>query len=278
MFDKAIEDLFNSNDVVSDPIPFQPYITKIGLKKNVKTADFISINDISQLRPELKENKCTVLRLGGGIGGYTRFSLVRMDSWDDYFLREKKLFHNDFSAEKITLSKDFLFPFTMVENLSETALVNLCLGSGILYHALELDDKNQILPFTTRGTYTFNFQPSNRSKKILDHVNGQIEIDSIFVAKRKGKKSLFVIEAKSDKTDNLSKHKILYPILAISKNIPNDMDVVPVYIRIKKNELGYSFHIAECSISSKDENFGALSEVKPKKIYEQEIQLKSSFY
>ena len=221
------------------------------------------------------------MRLGtGGSGnlGYTSFCLVQMDAWDDYFLREKRLFHHDFSDEKITLSKDFLLPFSIVKNLSETALVNLCLSSGILYHALELDDKNQILPFTTHGSYTFHFQPSNKSKKILDHVNGQIEIDSIFVAKRKGKKSLFVIEAKSDNTDNLSKHKLFYPILAISKNIPNDMDVVPVYIRIKKNELGYSFHIAECSISSKDENFGALSEVKPKKIYEQEIQLKSSFY
>ena len=69
-----------------------------------------------------------------------------MDSWDDYFLREKKLFHHDFSDEKITVSKDFLLPFKMVENLSETALVNLCLGSGILYHALELDDKIKFYP------------------------------------------------------------------------------------------------------------------------------------
>lgn len=274
MFEKAIEDLFSSKEIVSNPIPFQPYISQIGLK-NIKTADFISINDISQLRPELKENKCTVLRLGAGERGYTRFALVQMDSWDDYFLREKKLFHHDFSDEKITVSKDFLLPFKMVENLSETALVNLCLGSGILYHALELDDKNKILPFTTRGSYTFNFKPSNKSKKILEHVNGQIEIDSMFVAKRNGKKSLFVVEAKSDKTDNLSKHKIFYPILAISKKIPSDLDVVPVYIRIKKNELGYSFHIAECSISKKDDDFGALSEVKPNKIYEQRIKLES---
>ena len=84
MFEKAIEDLFSSKEIVSDPIPFQPYISQIGLK-NIKTADFISINDISQLRPELKENKCTVLRLGAGERGYTRFALVQMDSWDDYF-------------------------------------------------------------------------------------------------------------------------------------------------------------------------------------------------
>ena len=106
MFEKAIEDLFSSKEIVSDPIPFQPYISQIGLK-NIKTADFISINDISQLRPELKEK---TMSPGPGAGERLyKICFGSNDSWDDYFLREKNFFIMILVMKKLLFQKTFFF-------------------------------------------------------------------------------------------------------------------------------------------------------------------------
>ncbi|WP_252371579.1 DUF6997 domain-containing protein [Pseudoalteromonas phenolica] len=112
-------------------------------------------------------------------------------------------------------------------------MVNLACASGLLKEALSLDDEASIIvPATGQSTFTFRFKPICDEDTILEHINGQVEIDAVFVGKRNGKENLFVIEAKhSEKFDSLAKHKLLYPCLSLLEKLPASMPIVPVYLR-----------------------------------------------
>lgn len=52
------------------------------------------------------------------------------------------------------------------------------------------------------------------------HYKGQVEIDALFVGRRNRQETLFVIEAKtSNNFQSLAKHKLVYPVLALSSNV-----------------------------------------------------------
>ena len=75
------------------------------------------------------------------------------------------------------------------------------------------------------------------------------------------------MEAKSGNSfDSLSKHKLLYPILAIQNKIPSNMEVIPVYLRTIRKESHLEFNIAECTIPRNNGTFGALDQLTVKKV------------
>ncbi|WP_163971799.1 DUF6997 domain-containing protein [Oceanobacillus halotolerans] len=137
-------------------------------------------------------------------------------------------------------------PYKIIPSLTESSLVNLGLSSGLLSAALSLDTNKSIsAPATSNSTFTFHFKPHSTIQKEVIHNNGQVEIDALFVEKRLGKDILFVLEAKIDRNSNslssLSKHKLLYPILALAPNTPEHIEIVPVYLKINhKKERFYT--------------------------------------
>ncbi len=74
-----------------------------------------------------------------------------------------------------------------------------------------------------------------------------MEIDSIFVARRLGKKTLFIVEAKSGGyPSSLPKYKLAYPVLSVADRVPEDIEIVPVYMRVQESDNSFRFHVVEC--------------------------------
>jgi len=126
----------------------------------------------------------------------------------------------------------------------------LGLASGLIGHALNLDCADEtIVPATTQSTFSFKFNPHPLIDCELIHQNGQVEIDAIFVEKRNNRDCLFLLEAKSGSETSIAKHKILYPVLALYNEVPHDMPIIPVYVKIQEQNDGIIYNIAECEIS-----------------------------
>jgi hypothetical protein len=53
-------------------------------------------------------------------------------------------------------------------------------------------------------------------------------------------------EAKNDDSNELAKHKLVYPALAIRSHVPPRMPIIPVYMRCKQIDGKKHFYIAEC--------------------------------
>lgn len=70
----------------------------------------------------------------------------------------------------------------------------------------------------------------------------------MFVARRESRETLFVIEAKlGPKIKSIAKHKLFYPVLALSSHIPTDMPIVPVYVHIVRADDGLHYRVTECT-------------------------------
>lgn len=266
MFIELIEKLERENKTISDPISFQDYIQSINLKAH-RTADYISINRHRELREELRKYGYMVFRLGSPKGSKnTYFSLVkRQNDWSDFFFIDEDIFRFvEIESFDIDVEERKLLPFKILPKITESSLVNLAITSGLLQRALGLkSNSTPIAPATVQSTFSFEFKPLANSRTLLNHSNGQVEIDSIFAGKRNGKDCLFVMEAKvSEKFDTLAKHKLLYPILALQKSIPEDVEIIPVYKRIIKTSNAIEYNIAECRIPRNDGVFGAINELK----------------
>ena len=286
MFETAIKELLDSGDLIGIPESFQAYKARVGitiksLSPAGSTAKHISIYSVKGLRPELQEAQCTVFRLGSRNNNrFTHFALAKVNKdWSDYFLMDEILFTEEPEFYDISKIPDINFLFNLLPSFSESALVSLSLASGILFKALNLKkQENLIIPAQSSGSYTFNFKPLSVSDKILNHVKGQVEIDSFFLAERDNKKCLFIVEAKMNKSGrgvegaSLAKHKLLYPILSIQEHVKDDVTVIPVYIRYiinnSKKSLNYgkiTINISECSLPRVNGIFGSIDKLVPVK-------------
>jgi hypothetical protein len=253
IFQPAIEELTQKDTGIFGPISFKEY-AKAHHFDGLKTAELISVDFYERLKKSLKENDAMIFRLGKSSDGKTtNFVIVKIkEHLKDFFLFDDDIFFdkNPSTFLPITSIRKF-FQFLILPELSESSFVNLGLASGLIGNALSLDDPETIIiPATCRSSFTFKFKPHTLEPIELIHENGQVEIDSIFIEKRNGKDTLFLIEAKSsfnrEQFNSLAKHKLVYPLLALSPKIPKDMPIVPIYIKVKKIEDGVTFDIAEC--------------------------------
>ncbi|MBG9992225.1 DUF6997 domain-containing protein [Pseudoalteromonas sp. NZS37] len=248
IFHDLLQKMQAKEQKVSPPQGFQKYLSTNNLKAN--TAASISIDSIKKLPKTLRDYNTMVLRLGSRLGdNQTYFSLVKSSNINDFFFNDQALF-GQLQPELFlpNVSIRSLFAFQLLPKVTETSVVNLAIASGLIAEALNLkDDKTIVVPATGQSTFTFKFKPLDNEDVVLEHINGQVEIDAVFVAKRDGKEHLFVIEAKhGDKFDSLAKHKLLYPSLSLLQKLPSSMPIVPVYLRSIKTENGINFYIAEC--------------------------------
>jgi hypothetical protein len=221
---------------------------------SVRTAELISVDFYERLQKSLRQNDAMVFRLGRSSDGKTtNFVIIKIKNHlRDFFFFDNEIFSaaNSTTFLPITSMRKF-YQFLILPELSESSFINLGLASGLIGDALGLDEpESMIIPATCRSSFTFEFVPHSLNPVHLKHENGQVEIDSIFIARREGRDCLFLIEAKSsfkrESFNSLAKHKLVYPLMALYPKMPEDMSIIPVYIKVKKVENGVTFDIAEC--------------------------------
>jgi hypothetical protein len=210
-----------------------------------------------------------VFRLGNYPGQTgTSFALIKWNQISDFFFIDDDLFlplKPELYVPTVPLSR--LFAFHLLPGFTETSFVNFAVSSGLLSHALNLDaDHPPFAPATGSSTYSFKFKPYLHSQTVFEHLNGQVEIDAVFTAKRDGLESLFVVEAKfGKKIDTLPKHKLAYSVLAMENAIPAHMPIIPVYLRgIRENGTIHNY-IAECHCQKDDNDILCLDTFIPNK-------------
>lgn len=235
-----------------EPESFQGYLEKNGITK-ARTAEKLSVQSLDGLDPFLRKSGIMVFRLGCTLGAATTaFGLIRARAKiEDFFLLDQDIFDNQKRERFIpTASYSELLPFSMFRTINEAGAVNLSIASGLLAHALRLDEPHpRVAPGTGASTYNFKVKPRADLDIIWEHRRGQVEIDSIVAGRRGGKWMLFVIESKHGSSGSLSKAKLAYSMLALaSQEIPGDFDLVPVYMRSSQDGQIINFDIAECSL------------------------------
>jgi hypothetical protein len=238
IFKKLIEQMDHEGADCSAPQGFQAYCDEIGLireRDSARTAACISIDFQENLRRELRENNMMVFRLGVPHGQRnTHFGLARIKhSWEDYFLfDEANTPGQDFhlSAKK----KEALQVFQLIPKITEKSVVNFIVASGVLHYFLKLDDSTeQLTPATCQSTFSFRFKPHQEIQATWEHRRGQIEIDSLFFAKKSGITQMFLIEAKHNISQaTIAKHKLVYPALALRQELSrSNIPVTPIYLK-----------------------------------------------
>lgn len=263
VFDPALESIGSSG--VFGPMSFQEYAARYGCDLSRKTCELISKDALETLPAELRESRSMVLRLGSAAQGRgTAFALIRVPDLQDFFLMHESVFCRNEETFLPTGSERSLMAFRLLPKLTENSLVNLALASGVLGHALQIDDPSQVLvPATGQSTYSFEFQPHRSVSVELSHNRGQVEIDALFLAPRNGKECLFLVEAKTGASRrSLAKHKLVYPYIALRKEISPDIPIIPVYLNAERTSSGYRFRIAECEFETHADKLPVLCELK----------------
>lgn len=249
MFLPALDVMNREGTGCFGPVSFRDYLRQHNLPYT-GTATAISVDSRRKLSKDLVDSNVMVFRLGNHPGtNHTAFALARTrEGWNDFFLQDEHLFSSleirSFDASRCNQD---LTAFRFLPRLTEPSLVNLALASGLLGEALELDEAGvPIVPATGQSTYTFDVQPFADGPSWA-HRQGQVEIDSLFFAKRNGKQVVFAVEAKrSDTFDSLAKHKLVYPYLALRNSLPSSTQIVPVYLRAVRNGDSWDFFVCEC--------------------------------
>lgn len=255
VFSKLIDEMEESNLQFSKPMSFKKY-QESQSNKPLRTAEFISAQKIEDLSPDLKSRGYMVFRLGSRKNEKTtHFALSKLTKpgdWSEYFLIDSELF-KDTEPELFlpNVSIRQLFAFDLLSNLTENSLINLAISSGLLASSLRIETSESLAaPASGQGYFTFDFKPKKNSEIRWKHEKGCVEIDALFVGKRSGRETLFVIEAKTSKSfSSLAKYKLIYPLLSLNSRVPKMIPIVPVYLRAIKsvNKQQIDFYIAEFS-------------------------------
>jgi len=156
-----------------------------------------------------------------------------------------------------------LFPFGLLPKLSETSLLTLAHASGLMAEALGCDDSSiHMIPATGAGTYSFQFTVGTEQPVLLDHIAGQVEIDSVCIGVRDSRNHVIVTEAKRGPFDSIAKHKLAYAVWAVRSNIPDDIPIIAVYLRVTDTDGALEFHVAECVIDDGRDGLPSLHSVE----------------
>ena len=262
LFQEGINQI--NQDRYFGPKEFLSYCEEIGFSTRLSTAHYISQDFYEKLPKELKDNNVMVLRMGGG--QKTNFVLFHTgNNLKNYFLHDDEIFTNMTSQTFMpTVEMRELIPYYLMPIRSETTFVNFALSTGVFHKALGLDDSTKItMPATGKSTFTFDVKIHSSIDTIFNHKSGQVEIDGIFLGRRKGEDCLFILEAKNSKVDSsLSKHKLVYPILSLAKSVPLDIKIIPIYMKSIEHKNYFEFKIAECSFADPRKNLVAINELQ----------------
>lgn len=251
------------------PMPFASYVEGIGIRRKrdgSRTAACISIDFQENLRPELREGNVMVFRCGvPPKERNAHFGLARTKgTWDDYFLVDDI----NFDRSEFYLSqkqRGQLAAFQVLPTLTEKSLVNFVLASGLIQDVLELDNTEEMLiAANCQSTFSFQFQPHHQIEAVWDHTKGQVEIDSLFFARKSGERRLFLIESKHNITQKtLAKHKLVYPILSMRGELRKlGIPIMPIYMKTQTDGSDLLVDITICDFPHTSK---CVSELRPNK-------------
>ena len=268
-FTPALADQPDTGLWLHGPEIFRTYCRRHGLRAD--TASTISVDHAKSLSKELRDANTMVLRLGTGHGddaarGQTAFALVRHESRTlaPFFLIDEDLFTGRPETFIPDPSMRALFPFGLLPKLSETSLLTLAHASGLMAEALGCDDSSiHMIPATGHGTYSFRFTVGTEAPHPLDHLAGQVEIDSVCIGVRDGRNHVIVTEAKRGPFDSIARHKLAYAVWAVRSNIPDDIPIIAVYLRVTDTDQGLEFNVAECAVDDGRDGVPSLHAVEP---------------
>lgn len=264
IFIPALEKLSGEENGVYGPVSFKKYLLDHNLPP-ADTARSISVDTYERLSDDLKQRQAMVLRLGASGENNTKFALVKVAGrLNDFFIFDNAALSGSISTFLPTASFRQLYPYQLLGLHSETALVNLGFAAGLISRSLELDEEETLAaPAMGQSTFSFTLNAHQLLKTQLEHSNGQIQIDALFIGKRDNRECLFVVEAKSHtKEGSLAKHKLVYPIMALAKHVPKDIAIIPVYLKIQKVSNGIVFHVVECSFPDPREGTRSVDELQ----------------
>ncbi len=251
-----------------EPEAFASFRKKHGIKKQLRTADYLSVQTLEGLDPFLREHQLMVFRLGsnpGQKGGL--FGIIRArNEIEDFFGVDSKLFKDaplDFPVrDKIN---ERMKLYSLLSKFNEETALDYCFNAGVITNVLGLD-KHPEGGMIKTGTFTasFTFRPRADLDLIWHHQNGQVEIDGIFFGRRSGEPCLFVIEAKHGNWASISKAKMAYSCLAIPPGkLPEKCKIVPVYVKTIQLENSLTCHLAEFELNLGDNNSIAIDTIVP---------------
>jgi hypothetical protein len=274
VFGTALIEMEAQGSSTHGPKPFQSYLSANSLPIQM-TAPIISVDSFRRLAPELKKAGVMVFRLGSPKGERnTHFALSKyVDGWSDYFIFDEEIFASLAPVSFIpSVPVRHLFPFLLLPSFTEISLVNLAFASGLLAHALGIDQRDlPYAPATGQSTFDFPVVPHSKLGVRWQHQRGQVEIDAVFSAQRASRETVFLLEAKTsakkgEEFDSLAKHKLMYPVLALRDHLPNYMKIIPIYLRAIRKPDGVHFYLAECGEISPEGEVPSIASLEVRKM------------
>lgn len=272
-FGPALRMLAESGSDWSEPVSFQDYLRSAfpqGDRKS-KTADRISVQTLGDLDPALRRANVMVFHLGASIGARSRttsFALVKCPRGvEEFFLIDEQIFPLESETFIPRASYQELYPFQLLGSIVEAGAVNLAIASGLLAEGLGLDEPSpRLAPATGASTYSFAVVPRSDIDVMWPHRAGQVETDAVIFARRSGRWTLFVLEAKHGRRASLSKAKLADAALAIgTKSVPKDVMIVPVYLRSWEEEGRLMFGVAECEMTDPRSERAPIADIRVRK-------------
>ncbi len=168
--------------------------------KGGATPQYISVDHLNRLDRALYNAGCMVLRLGRATDTGTQFVIVQIldRSPEGFFLLDRDIFaEQPIQTFVPEASVRDLFPYGLLNKRNEKSATNLGFASGLFAEASELDRPHPAsVPAGGNSTYTFSFVVDDGYKAEFVHNDVQVEIDCLFVGKRDGRDTIFVLEAK----------------------------------------------------------------------------------
>jgi hypothetical protein len=258
-----LRSLQESPNGIYGPRSFIGYLQETGQDPGqYRTAAELSIDTRSQLPDRLAERDTMVLRLGRATDGPgPQFALVRVpDRLDEFFIDEREFYADSREVLDYTATgdasraferevRDLLELSRSLPTFSQTGFVNFALSTGLLSRALGLDSERiTVAPATVESSFSFEFDSHPDRPTLLRHNDGRIEVETLVLTRRNGKRVLLVVEARCGSRVELGKHTVGYPALAAATSLSLDVDrVVPVYLRARPADDGVRYSIYECS-------------------------------
>jgi hypothetical protein len=245
VFSPALKEMAATGQSRFGPMSFKEYLDEHGLSTSEKTPKFISVDREQDLPASLRAASVMVFRLGAEKGSKTTsFCLIQVDDLADFFLPLAPSIPTETFLSPASMRE--LFGYSIVRP-TEITLTNLALASGLMSYALSLDDVTPLPAAATGSTpETFTLRPHSGNHDPLTHSSGQVQIDAVFVGRRDGLDTCFVLETKQG-AGRVAKHKLAYPIYAMAERIPPDMPIVPLLLQTEVEKEAYEFRITECT-------------------------------
>ncbi len=201
------------------------------LNSDISTPAMIAIDSYEHLPSYLKELDCSVLRLGSH-RQHTDFILCKpTGGCKNMYIFDDEVFRSIHPVKNIRKIEAFSV-LRYIERLDEGSglgIFNMIFPYELIFNSIYEYETLAFFPYRTNHTFKFFI---DKDLGPIEHINGQIEVDSIVIIKHSDTKAI-VIEAKyGEKSSSIGKHKILYSTMVARSLLTDNIEIIPAYLRI----------------------------------------------